>query len=343
MRRTPPLIVGGGPAGSAVAIALAQAGERPAIYERQRETGDAICGGFLSWRTLTSLERLGVRIDGHAVDHVRLFAGDVMARAPLPAGAIGVSRRVLDTTMLAQAETLGAGVERGVTVKAWDGTPVFLATGKHELRGLARPKSEGDPTLGLRLRLPPNPSLSRMIGSAIELHLFDRGYAGLVAQEDGSANLCLAVRKSRLAEADGSPETLLRQIGGGPLGERLAHADWSQPVDAIASVPYGWRATRTEPDVWRLGDQAACIPSLAGEGMGIAVASGMAAANSWVRGEDSATFQRAFARRTLRPVGIAKLLWQAAERRRFAALGTRSIGVMPSLAALAARLTRIGD
>jgi flavin-dependent dehydrogenase len=193
------------------------------------------------------------------------------------------------------------------------------------------------------LRLPPHPALTRLIGGAIELHLFDRGYVGLVAQEDGSANLCLAVRKSRLAEADGSPETLLRQIGTGHLGERLAFADWSQPVDAIASVPYGWRATTTEPGVWRLGDQAACIPSLAGEGMGIAVASGIAAARDWLAGKDAPTFQRAFARRTRRPVRLSTLLWQAAENTRFAAAGVRSIAVMPSLAALAARLTRIGD
>lgn len=343
MRRTPPLIAGGGPAGSAAAIALAMAGERPVIHERQRETGDAICGGFLSWRTLASLARLGVAVPGHAVDHVRLFAGDATASAPLPGGALGVSRRALDRMMLARADTLGAGIERGVTVKAWSGAPLFLATGKHELRGLARPRAEGDPTLGLRLRLPPHPGLTRSVGRAIELHLFDRGYAGLVLQEDGSANLCLAARKSRLSEADGDPMNLLRQIGTGALGERLGFADWSRPVDAIASVPYGWRATATEPGVWRLGDQAACIPSLAGEGMGIAIASGMAAAQSWARGEDATTFQRDFARRTRRPVGVAALLWRAAENPRLASLGVRGVDVMPRLAALAARATRIGD
>ena len=318
-------------------------GERATIHERQRETGDAICGGFLSWRTLASLERLGVCVRGHRVDHVRLFAGDVAASAPLPVGAIGVSRRMLDSTMLARAEAAGAGVERGVTVKEWDGAPLFLATGKHELRGLARPRPEVDPTLGLRLRMPPLPSFTKLVGSAIELHLFDRGYAGLVAQEDGSANLCLAVRKSRLTEAGGNPQELLRQIGIGALGERLAFADWSQPVDAIANVPYGWRAMSTEPGVWRLGDQTACIPSIAGEGMGIAVASGVAAADSWMRGEDAETFRRRFVRRTSRPVGVASLLWRAAENRRLAALGIRWVNVIPSIAALAARLTRIGE
>ncbi len=58
-----PLIVGGGPAGTAAAIALALGGERPLLLERQREVGDALCGGFLSWRTLEALARLGVESD----------------------------------------------------------------------------------------------------------------------------------------------------------------------------------------------------------------------------------------------------------------------------------------
>jgi flavin-dependent dehydrogenase len=343
VRRALPLIAGAGPAGSALAIALARDGARPVIHERQREIGDAICGGFLSWRTLATLDRLGVQVPGHSVAEVRLFAGDTVASAPLPGGAIGLSRRALDRAMQRQAEALGAGIERGVTVKQWDGTPLFLATGKHELRGLARPKPGNDPTLGLRLRLPPHPALTRLIGGAIELHLFDRGYAGLVAQEDGSANLCLAVRKSRLAEADADPATLLHQIGRDALGERLAHADWSQPIDAIASVPYGWRATATGPGVWRLGDQAACIPSLAGEGIGIAIASGAMAAQAWQRGDDAVAFQRRLASRTRRPVGLAALLWRAAEQPRLADIGTRTMGALPWLAGLAARLTRIGD
>ncbi|HKX35436.1 MAG TPA: FAD-dependent monooxygenase, partial [Rhizorhapis sp.] len=59
MCRTDPLIIGGGPAGAAAAIHLLCAGAQPTIIERQKETGDALCGGFLSWRTLQRLERLG--------------------------------------------------------------------------------------------------------------------------------------------------------------------------------------------------------------------------------------------------------------------------------------------
>ena len=146
MRRIDPLIAGGGPAGAAAAITLAQAGARPVVLERQRETGDALCGGFLSWRTLQTLETLGIeRIDGHRIDRLRLFAGNSFGEALLPHPAMGVSRHRLDSRLLARAESLGAGIERGVTVREWsdgqietgDGatlTPetLFLATGKYE-------------------------------------------------------------------------------------------------------------------------------------------------------------------------------------------------------------------
>ena len=155
----------------------------------------------------------------------RLFAAGRMAQAMLPRPARAVSRRRLDALLLDRSIAAGARVERGVAARAIDGTIVrtdagilpadalFLASGKHDGRGAARPVEAGaDPTLGLRLRLPADAALTRLIGDAVELHLFDRGYAGLVLQEDGSANLCLAVHRSRLTEA-GDPAALISLLG----------------------------------------------------------------------------------------------------------------------------------
>ncbi|MEP6785250.1 MAG: FAD-dependent monooxygenase [Sphingomonadales bacterium] len=354
----PPLIIGGGPAGSAAAIALAQHGIRATLIERDRDIHDAICGGFMSWRTLGALKGLGVEPQGHTVTTLAIFAGNRVVRAPLPHAAIGLSRRALDGQMRATAAGAGANVECGVGVREIAGNhvhcadgatlesdAVFLAVGKHDLRGLARPRENVDPTLGLRIRIPSAPRLMALIANTIELHLFDRGYVGLVLQEDGSANLCLAVRKSRLAEAGGRPEALLRDIGNGtPLGDRLSFADVMTP-DAIAAIPYGWRIGKTAPGLFRLGDQAAVIPSLAGEGIGIAVASGIAAANAYARGGAKAAsdYQRSFAHRTRRPVTVASALWHSAERPQVARLAMPLISAFPGLTALAARLTRIGD
>jgi menaquinone-9 beta-reductase len=360
MRFEAPLIIGAGPAGCAAGLALAQGGIRPLILERQRETGDAICGGFLSWKTLEKLESLGVTgLGGHPIHHVHVFAGNTSASARLPAGAIGVSRHRLDMVMQSAFAAAGGGIERGITVKNWadgivstdagDRRPesLFLASGKHDVRGLARPRGDDDPAMGLRVRIAPSAALSRLLDGRIELHLFDGGYVGLLLQEDGSANFCLAVRKSRLARAGGDPAALLRALAetNPAIGVRLALMDAMPGIDAIAAVPYGWRATATTPGLYRLGDQAAVIPSLAGEGIGIAVASGIAAARAWTKGGAAAApaYQQHFARQTLRPVTAARLLWRYGERPGAAALATRTLAAMPFLARIAARMTRIGD
>ena len=357
MRRTPALIVGGGPAGAALAIGLARAGAPHLLVERTRETGDAICGGFLSWRTLDRLATLGVESDQLNRDRlteVRLFARGRTATAALPRPALAVSRRRLDTLLLARAEQEGAAVERGVAVRAIEGRTartadgaelaadtLFLASGKHDVRGLARPaEARGkDPTLGLRVRLPAASALTRLLAGAIELHLFPGGYAGLCLQEDGSANLCLAVHRSRLE--GGSPDALLARLGRDlpALGDRLAFADAAAPVDAIANVPYGWRAHDAPPGVVRLGDQAGVIPSLAGEGMGIAVASGIAAARDYARDPAMPGWQPRFARRLARPIGVAGLVRRVAESRLAA---PALVAARPALIDALARLTRVG-
>ena len=196
------------------------------------------------------------------------------------------------------------------------------------------------------MRIAPHPALSALIADAIELHLFDGGYAGLMLQEDGSANLCLAVRKSALAEAGGDPQALLTALAQGnpALGERLSFMDRGPGIDAVAAVPYGWITRDTQAGQFRLGDQAACIPSLAGEGNGLALASGMSAAQHWARGGRASApdYQRRFARAAQRPVSAATLLWHWAESPRWAPLLVAGTRFAPPLAKLAAALTRIG-
>lgn len=356
MRRSDPLIIGGGPAGSAAAIMLGMAGVRPVLLERQRETGDALCGGFLSWRTLETLDRLGIEsLEGHSIDRLRVFAGRATGEARLPRLAMGVSRQRLDALLLAHAEALGARVERGVTVREWrsgcvetgDSTvlrpeTLFLASGKHDIRGLGRPRPDAETqTLGIRVRLAPHPALAKLLGGAIELHLFDQGYCGVELQEGGRGNLCLAVRKARLGESGGDPDRLLAEWAAESpaFADRLAFRESGS--DAIGAVPYGWIARDTLPGVFRLGDQAAVIPSLAGEGNGIALASGIRAGGHWLAGESPGAFQARLARAAARPVGIARWLWRWGEHPGTARLLTEGVRFAPWLASRFAEWTRI--
>lgn len=335
MRRTAALIVGGGPAGAAAAIRLARGGTRALLVERQ-PAADALCGGFVSWRTIDRIAALGVdpdTLNRDRLTRVTVFAGGSVREAALPRPAIGVSRRRLDTVLRDAAIAGGAQIETGVTVRSIDGLTaqladgpdiaaeaLFLASGKHDVRGLARPAAARgrDPTLGIRVHLAADPELSRALSGRIELHLFDRGYAGIALQEDGSANVCMAVHRSRL-QAAGSPADLLDQLGRElpRLGKRLARLAPGAPIDAIANVPYGWRQQGGSAGLFRLGDQAGVIPSLAGEGMGIALASGVAAAEAYLSGGPQAAiaWQRDFAARLARPMAVAGFVRRLAESR----------------------------
>ncbi|MGN6123613.1 MAG: NAD(P)/FAD-dependent oxidoreductase [Sphingomonas oligoaromativorans] len=357
MRRVDTLIVGGGPAGAAAAIGLARGGRSPLILERQREGADALCGGFLSWTTIAALERLGVPAEGlggHRIDRMKMFAGHRTACAHLPAPAMGISRQRLDACLLARAELEGAAVERGVAASHFDDGGIttadgallrfdrmVLATGKHELRGLARPAAEGDRMVGLRWRLAASPRLLEILAHTIEIHCFRGGYAGLVMQEE-TANLCLAVSRRRLAE-EGTPDALLLALSREcpALEGRLSASSGLGERQAIANMPYGWRARSSLPHVYRIGDQAGVIPSLAGEGLAIALVSGARAARAILQGRAAETFQPRLARHLRRPIGVAGAIADLACRPGGARTIVALAGMSPAIPNLAARLARV--
>ena len=344
-----PIILGAGPAGCAAAVALTQEGYRPLLLDRTENVGDPLCGGFMSWRTLAQLEALGIVTDdlgGQRVDHLRIFANGREARSPLPQSALGLSRHALDTRMRQAALARGArleidtvgGLSRGVVRgqrRDWSASSIFLATGKQDIRGHSRPRRGNDPALGLRVRLPFHEARAALIGSAIELHLFRGGYAGIVLQEGRSANICLALRKSALAESGGTPAGLLAQLAedNREFAARLG-SDWHTcRIESIGAVPYGFVANETSHGLYRLGDQAAVIPSLAGEGMSIAVASGTMAARHWIADGAAGAqgFQRAFAARAHTPVQLARAARLLAETRIGASAAIALARLLPGL------------
>lgn len=364
MRRTAALIIGGGPAGCAAALTLARGGVRPELIERTAGEHDVVCGGFLGWDALNALRQLGLdpsALGARPIARLRLTGGGRTVETDLPKPAAGLSRRRLDAALIAMAADEGVTVRRGCaaraadagdrTVRLDDGESIaadalFLATGKHELRGVSRPLDgrRSEPSAGLRTELPASAALDRALAGLIELHLFDEGYAGLLLQEDGTANLCISISRRRLAAANGIPGLIAELLEECPeLKQRIGTApveDW----DAIAGVPYGWRARQTKPGMFRIGDQSAVIASLAGDGIAIALASGRSAAEALLsRGSEAAgQWQARFSRRSALPVAVGEALRHAAERRWPRSGLMRLLRSAPALASLAARLTRIG-
>ena len=136
-------IVGGGPAGLAVALEAALGGHSAIVLERQAGPIDKACGEGLMPEGLASLKRLGVlrhlqRSDSAVFDSIAYVQEDGRSvRAPLPApGGLGIRRLALSEAMLARAEELGVRVQQpcGVRSHSIDRDGVTLRTDAGEVR-----------------------------------------------------------------------------------------------------------------------------------------------------------------------------------------------------------------
>ncbi|HZL00976.1 MAG TPA: FAD-dependent monooxygenase [Caulobacteraceae bacterium] len=321
------VIVGGGLAGGAAAALLARAGSRPLLLERESGPRDKICGEFLSTEAQAHLTALGLdlaRLGGARVGSVRLVASERCAEARLPFTALGLTRRRLDEALLTHAQALGASVERGVTVRAvspgvvessrgsLEARTILLASGKHDVRGARRDTAGAiKGMVGFKSYFRLSPSMRAALGGFVEVVLFEGGYAGLQLVEGGVANLCLLVDHDRFDAAGRTWPGLLAELLREPhLTRRLADAEElsARPL-TIADVPYGFiHRHDDDPGLFRLGDQAAVIPSFSGDGMSIALHSATLAARAIGEGADAGRYHATLRADIARPVRLATWL-----------------------------------
>jgi len=319
------LVIGGGLAGSMVAMRLASVGREVTLIEREPRAHHKVCGEFLSAEAVAYLRAAGMEppaMGAATIRTVRLAAGRRVAEAALPFSAFSLSRSVLDQALLNRAAECGCNVRRGTAAESlihggdgWvarmrggesvSAQSAFLATGKHDLNGHERQHRGSGDLVGFKLHWRLTPRQTDELRDAMDLFLFQGGYGGLSLIENATANLCLVVRRDALRARGGWPR-LLAAIAeeNVHLGSRLrgASALWDRPL-AIYPIPYGYLATQSDgrpDDLWRVGDQAAVIPSFTGDGMSIALHSGALASEMFLAGRSAGEFHRSL-RNQLRP------------------------------------------
>ncbi len=356
------LILGGGPAGSMAAIRLAAAGHDVLLLEKERSAHHKVCGEFLSPEAVEYLHQAGVDLPALGavpIQHLRLSSNGKLLEAALPFRAFSVSRCVLDAALLVRAEEEGCKVRRGVRVErlshsgdSWlaelsDGSlqgarAVFLATGKHDLRGWNRPAGVHGDLVGYKLHWRLAPAQISALRGYMDLFLFPGGYGGISLVENDAANLCLVVRRSVLREAGGWPQLLASLHADNlHLAQRLAGAEplWDRPL-AVSSIPYGYMATR-DRGAWLLGDQAAVIPSFTGDGMAIALHSGALAAEMYLAGEGSYAYLRRLRSQLQSGVSLATFLSRAIVTAGGRKLTPFALAALPKAISWIAKSTRI--
>lgn len=117
--RHPLLIVGGGPAGLAAALAAAQHGIAALVLERQRPPIDKACGEGIMPDGVAALRALGVEPPGLPFRGIRYVDEAHTAEAPFPAGpGRGVRRTALHAAMVAAVERAGIEVRWGTKVES---------------------------------------------------------------------------------------------------------------------------------------------------------------------------------------------------------------------------------
>ena len=323
-------IAGGGPAGAVLAMLLAGSGRNVILFEKEKQAHDKVCGEFISHEGANYLARLGVSIEGLGALPIRRV-GLVLRGQPLtgelPFEAWSLSRRVLDEALLQRASQTGAEVRRGLRVKelsrcgdgwkveiedggAFRAKDAFLATGKHDLKRWKRSPGRQSGLIAFKTYWRLRPEQAENLWGRVELLLFPGGYAGLQPVERGRANLCLLIRKPMFIRKHGSWESLLdaMQQACPHLGSRLDGAEClsSKPL-AVSGLPYGYVAWQSA-GLWRLGDQAAVIPSFSGDGMSIALHSAHLAAATYLQGKGPNEYQQQLATQVSKQVGRATLL-----------------------------------
>jgi flavin-dependent dehydrogenase len=358
------LVVGGGVAGAAAAIRLRMLAQPVMLWERERLAHHKICGEFLSAEGVAHLGALG--IDAEALGAVPITATRVVGAQGQVTRRLGfvarsLTRHALDAALLARAEALGAEVRRGVTARGIDehgvvlsahgdvhAPAVLLATGKHNLRGLPRETAGTiDHLVGFKTYFRLAPAQRAALAGHSEIILFRSGYAGLQMVERDMANLCFLVSPERHAACGGRFDALLADLAAEVphLARRLDAAVplLDRPL-AIGGVPYGYLLDpgRDPPFLWRLGDQAAVIPSFTGMGMSLALHGAALAVRALMAGEGPISYARTLARDAQGP------LLRATALQRLAGEGGRSqarlVGMaraLPPLVSLAIRATRL--
>ena len=364
VRTTKHLVIGGGLAGSMVGLRLAAAGREVTLLERERTAHHKVCGEFLSREAvdcLTDAQVNPIELGAESIRFVRLTSKKRVVETGLPFEALSISRCALDEALLARAAQAGCTVERGAFVESldsrdglwharlrggesWSAPTVFLANGKHDLRGLERAPGPHGVMVGFKLHWRLTPQQTQALRGFMELYLFAGGYGGLSLVEGGVANFCLVVRRASLRKIGGWLELLGAIQKENPhVAQRLRGALplWERPL-AVSSIPYGYLAGRPH-GIWCVGDQAAVIPSFTGDGMSIALHSASLAAQMYLRGASADEYHRTLHAHLSRGMRLATALSRAMVTGAGRVLAPVGLAIFPDAMKWIARSTRIPE
>ena len=281
------VVVGGGPAGLAVAIVAAEQGLSVIVIERRDCSPDKACGEGVLPPGVKALERLGVadrfdRSTSYPFAGIRFIQEDgSSAESQMPVSGLGIRRTLLVEALARRAEELGAVLQHRCSVNRVEananaheavvhttngkifGRLVVAADGLHsQLRkasGLDAP-----PSRRRRLALRQHYKI-RPWTNFVEVYLDDKGEAVVTPVSDESVGINFVwedgvIEQPKIPVLKGRFPALIARLGDAP------------PISSIRGAgPMARGATRRNSDRMVLvGDAAGFVDSISGDGLSIA-------------------------------------------------------------------------
>jgi len=266
-------IIGGGPAGSAAAIAALRETSSVHLYEKSRFPRHKVCGEFFSSEIAPLLESLGLwqeflELRPAPLRKVVLHFGNRTSQSRLPDEAYGLSRYEFDRLLFERA------VQNGATAMRQRVDPLDLwrnaSSSGREVRAIGR-QSRASPSserlFGFKAHF------EGAVNDAVDLFFFRRCYVGVSAIENGITNICGIAPEADLRSYDFQIDDLL--AGWPPLARRVESLSRTFRWITVGPLVLGGRWKQLSGrSIYPAGDALGFVDPFLGLGLITAVGTG---------------------------------------------------------------------
>ncbi len=288
-------IVGGGLAGLALSIQLAKQGHPVILFEKEQYPFHRVCGEYISLESWDFLKSIGVELEKMNVPmitqlQVSAVNGKLLTQQ-LPLGGFGISRYLLDHTLMQLAKAAGVQILENTKVNdivfdsngfiietSQQNYPVKIACGSYGKRSNLDIKWKRPFSMAAKNKLNNYIGVKYHIktdfpGDRIALHNFKNGYCGISKIEEDKYCLCYLTTAENLRKSKGDIKTMEQTIlGQNPHLEKIfSESDFLfEPPVTISQISFD-KKKQVEDHVLMAGDAAGMITPLCGNGMSMAL------------------------------------------------------------------------